>query len=85
MNTAPPIAILEDFRKLSPLERLDVVEAVVQMMRDDWLRDSCQEQAFRQQQLAAAATALRDDYLADPELTVFTSLDGEDFYMDRPL
>lgn len=74
------MAILEDFRKLSPIERLDVVEAVVQMMRDDWLRDPRQEQAFRQQQLAAAAAALRDDYLADPELTVFTSLDGEDFY-----
>lgn len=80
MNTALPMAILEDFRKLSPIERLDVVEAVVQMMRDDWLRDPRQEQAFRQQQLAAAAAALRDDYLADPELTVFTSLDGEDFY-----
>lgn len=80
MNTALPIAILEDFRKLSPIERLNVVEAVVQMMRDDWLRDSRQEQAFRQQQLAAAAAALRDDYLTDPELTVFTSLDGEDFY-----
>ncbi len=80
MTTTLPATILADFRKLSPIERLDVVEAVVQMMREDWLRDPGQEQALRQQQLVAAAAALRDDYLADSELTVFTSLDGEDFY-----
>ncbi len=77
MSTALQTTILEDFRKLSPLERLDVVEAVMQMMRADWQRDSRQQQAMRQQRLYTAAAALRDDYETDAELTVFTVLDDE--------
>ena len=79
MSTVLQTTILEDFRKLSPLERLDVVEAVMQMMRADWQQDSRQQQAMRQQQLATAAAALRGDYETDPELTVFVLLDGDDF------
>jgi len=30
--------------------------------------------------IAAAAEALREDYALGGELTVFTALDGEDFY-----
>ena len=79
MSTGLQTTILEDFRKLSPLERLDVVEAVMQMMRADWQQDSRQQQAMRQQRLATAAAALRDDYETDAELTVFAVLDGDDF------
>jgi len=79
MSTGLQATILEDFRKLSPLERLDVVEAVIQMMGADWQRDSRQQQAMRQQRLATAAAALRDDYETDAELTVFAVLDGDDF------
>jgi hypothetical protein len=32
------------------------------------------------QQMQAAALALREDYERDQELTSFTALDGEDFY-----
>ena len=79
MSTGLQATILEDFRKLSPLERLDVVEAVIQMMRAGWQRDSRQQQAMRKQQLSTAAAALRDDYETDAELTVFAVLDGDDF------
>lgn len=80
MHTALPTTILEDFRKLSLLEQLDVVEAAMKMLRDAWLRSPNQDHALRQQQLSTAAAALRNDYLADPELTAFASLDGEDFH-----
>ena len=33
--------------------------------------------------LAAAAEALRADYQDDPDLTAFTTLDGEDFHAAR--
>ncbi len=81
MNTALPTAILEDFRKLSPIEQIDVVEAALKVLRDAWLRSPNQDHTLRQQQLSTAAAALRNDYLADPELTAFASLDGEDFYV----
>jgi hypothetical protein len=32
-----------------------------------------------EQQLRVAANLAIDDYIHDPELTIFTSLDGEDF------
>ncbi len=80
MHTALPTTILEDFRKLSPLEQLDVVEAALKMLRAAWLRSSHPDHALRQQQLSTAAAALRNDYLVEPELTAFASLDGEDFY-----
>lgn len=73
MNTTLQTTILEDFRKLSPLERLDVVEAAVQIMRADWRRDTRQQQVTRQQNLTRAAEALRDAYENDAELTAFTS------------
>jgi hypothetical protein len=35
----------------------------------------------RRRQLAAAAEALLPDYAAGGELTIFTALDSEDFYV----
>jgi len=34
----------------------------------------------REKYIIESARILRDDYLKDPEMTVFTSLDSEDFY-----
>ena len=33
----------------------------------------------KKQDLARAASELQEDYQVDPELTIFTSIDGEDF------
>ena len=35
---------------------------------------------YKKSSLANAAQALLDDYTTDEELTIFTSLDGEDFH-----
>jgi macrodomain Ter protein organizer (MatP/YcbG family) len=48
----------------------------------DVIRQMIDEQihARQQRELEQAAQALLADYQADPELTAFTALDGEDFH-----
>ncbi len=73
--------ILEGLKQLTPTERLTLMEAVLQLMREE-LQQHAQPTAAgdRAQQLAAAAQALLLDYTTDSELTSFTALDSEDFY-----
>ena len=73
--------ILEELRKLTPSERLTVVETTLHMIRED-LNQNNQPGGYteRQQQLASAAKALLPDYSADGEMTIFTTLDSEDFH-----
>jgi hypothetical protein len=73
--------ILEELKKLTPAERLAVVEAAIGLIRED-LQRAMQPltRAERAKQLAEAAEALLPDYTAGGELTAFTVLDGEDFH-----
>jgi hypothetical protein len=73
------VEILEELRKLSPADRLSIIEAVLHLTRQDlqYLEPSV-EKAKRDRQLVEAAQALLPDYLEDGELTAFTILDGED-------
>jgi len=75
------VQILEELKKLTPAERLSVIEAALHLIRED-IRQMQQpsKQTERTRQLAAAAEALLPDYTAGGELTVFTDLDGEDFH-----
>ena len=54
-------------------ERRSLAEVIRQMIDE-------QIQARQQRQLEQAARALLADYQADPELTAFTTLDGQDFH-----
>ncbi len=72
--------ILEELRKLSPRERLEVMEAVIHLLREDFEPEKKQRE---KQGLKEAAVALLADYAEDAELTVFTALDGEDFHVQR--
>ena len=76
--------MLEELKKLTPTERLTLMEVVLQLMREE-LQHRVQPVAAgdRAQQLAAAAQALLLDYTTDSELTSFTALDSEDFYEAR--
>jgi hypothetical protein len=61
-------------------ERLRVAEEALQVVRQKLERaESRQARSQRTQRLTAAAAALLADYAADGELTVFASLDSEDF------
>jgi vacuolar-type H+-ATPase subunit E/Vma4 len=78
------IQFLSEIRKLPAAERLQVVETILQEIRKDLqqLTDKRDTRAL-QQQMRAAAEVLLQDYLNDPELTVFTSLDGEEVHEAR--
>jgi len=54
-------------------ERRSLAEVIRQMIDD-------QIQARQQRALEQAARALLADYQADPELTAFSVLDGQDFH-----
>jgi hypothetical protein len=72
--------VITELKKLSTTERLRVAEEALQLVRQELERAaSLCPQSERAQRLAAAADALRDDYADGGELSVFTSLDSEDF------
>ena len=74
------IDVLAELKKLSAAERLRVAEEALQLVRQELERaEVLRARSERTQRLTAAAAALRDDYAADGELTVFTTLDSEDF------
>ena len=70
--------IIDQLKQLTTAERLAVIEAATQLIREDLSQPQADENA-ENEQLAQAAKALLEDYQLDPDLTAFTSLDGEDF------
>lgn len=75
------IDLLKELQKLTPPERLAVIEAAVQQLRADLEgTPETKSLAVRKQEMAAAAQALQADYAAGGELTAFTALDAEDFH-----
>ena len=73
--------LLKELQKLTPPERLAVIEAALQQLRAD-LEGTPERKslAVRKQEMAVAAQALQADYAAGGELTAFTALDAEDFH-----
>ena len=61
--------IISEINKLPVSQRLTLIELTIKKIRED----------EKKKQLTAAAELVLDDYLNDPELTVFTSLDREHF------
>ena len=75
------IDLLKELQKLTPPERLAVIEAAVQQLRADLEGPPAPKSlAARRQEMAAAAQALQADYAAGGELTACTALDAEDFH-----
>ena len=73
--------ILEELRKLSAKERLEVIDAVVLQLQEELrLIERPLTRSERERQLAAAAAALLPDYTEDDELTSFTALDSQDVH-----
>ena len=70
--------IIDQLKQLTTAERLAVIEAATRLIREDLAQHEANENA-EDQQMAQAATALLPDYQSDRELTIFSSLDGEDF------
>jgi hypothetical protein len=75
------IEIMEELKKLTTTERLTIIEAVLNLIRED-LRQTKQSLAWTEKtrQLTKAAEALLPDYTVGGDLTAFTALAGENFY-----
>ena len=74
------VAILAEISKMTTAERLTIVESVLQSIREDLTQGEQQPAQTEKKQLAEAAEALLSDYIKDKELTIFTSLDSEEFH-----
>jgi len=75
------VEILEQIKKLSLKERLEVIDAAIHMLRDELTpRLHLLTPQDRKKLLSQAADALLQDYETDRELTSFIALDGEDFH-----
>ncbi|HZY36507.1 MAG TPA: hypothetical protein VFE53_07660 [Mucilaginibacter sp.] len=62
--------IIIEINKLPVSQRLTLIELTIKNIREE----------EKKQRRIAAVEKLYDDYVNDPELTAFTSLDFEDFY-----
>ncbi len=71
--------ILAEFKKLDLLERLQVIQSALRLLGED-LQTQQPVRLGKKNQLARAAQMLLPDYAAGRELTIFTNLDGEEFY-----
>jgi len=70
------IQILEQTQRLSVSEKLLIVERILRSIREETIREP-------QDTMGIAARSLLADYETDEELTIFTSLDSEEFYEKR--
>jgi hypothetical protein len=73
--------ILEQIKKLSLKERLEVIDGAIHLLRDELtqkVRPLTPED--RKRLLSQGADVLLQDYETDRELTSFTALDGEGFH-----
>jgi hypothetical protein len=70
--------ILQQLRRLNNSERLQIIEAITQLIRDDLQSESPNPRAEQDRRLAAAAMAVKDLYEPGGELTEWISLDSED-------
>jgi hypothetical protein len=73
--------IFREIRDLPLHEQFQVLESLARVLREDCAARP--ETDTTRSTLAQAAEALRSDYKADSELTVFTALDSEDFHATR--
>lgn len=65
--------IISEINKLPISQRLTLIELTLKKIKEE----------EKKNQLSIAAEKLYSDYSSDPELTVFSSLDQEDFYEAR--
>lgn len=75
------LEIIEEIKSLSVSERLEVVQTILASIQQETQKEvQTLSREERNRQMEAAAKLLLDDYLNDPEQTIFTVLDAEDFY-----
>lgn len=74
------VDFITELRKLPLVERVQIIETLVQEIKAELQLTPAPSLAERRRQMMAAASALRQDYLTNADLTAFTALDAEDFH-----
>ena len=73
--------ILEEIKKLSLKDRIEVIDATIHLLRDELMqRAGPATPEDRRRLLSQAAHVLLHDYEIAGELTIFSALDGEDLH-----
>ena len=75
--------ILDEINKLPADERLGIVESALRQLRQQFMAGRLDVIAERRERLSVAADSLKSAYETDAELTVFTTLDRDDFHAPR--
>ena len=70
--------IISEFKKLQPKQRVETLNAILRSIRDE-----LPNKGDIKERMASAAKKLFPDYSTDSELTIFTSLDGEDWENEK--
>lgn len=73
------LEIVEALKHCSNPERLEVLEAVSRLIREDLGRGANGERDAADRRLEAAANRVKDLYAPGGELTEWTALDAEEF------
>ncbi|MEW6664384.1 MAG: hypothetical protein AB1512_04080 [Thermodesulfobacteriota bacterium] len=74
--------IIEELKKLTPAERLSIVEATLRSIREELTEVQKPLKGALKNRMAVAAKALMRDYTQGGDLTSFTALDSEDFHAE---
>ncbi|HEU5013640.1 MAG TPA: hypothetical protein VFT66_14035 [Roseiflexaceae bacterium] len=77
--------IINQLKNMTVAERLELIEVAVQQIRAE-LRSSeghLQVADHADEEIRRAVDIMLPEYLHNSELTAFTALDGEDFYVEE--
>lgn len=78
------IEILSEFRQLPFGKQIEVLAAAAQIIQERFRQASPRpNRQLSEGQMSYAAQALLDDYTTDRELTIFTSIDQDEFYAEE--
>ena len=78
------VQMREELQRLSLEDRLMLVEAMIQMIREDLGKPKRQRDWDQiNRELAAAAASVKSEYEPGGSLRLLEELDGEDFYDDE--
>ncbi len=72
--------IIEEIKSLSRTEQEEIYDLLTRLLQDDYVRNVLASINWEEEdrKMQAAAEIMLSEYLNDPELTIFTALDGED-------
>jgi hypothetical protein len=71
--------LVEELKRLSNAERLEVIEAATRLVREDIGPSAARARDDKDERMRAAAARVKDLYEPGRELTEWTALDSEDF------